>query len=475
MSNFAAMKTPCFNLLSVITAVFILCACGSIVPQQPQITETTPLQIPERTGAVKLPIEIDLSPYLQIVEKELPKTFRGSEDNCDGVSFSYYFKRQPIQFSGTKNVMAYAVEGEYNIRANYCAKCGEAFGSGPFCLTPRIYVSCGVGEPLRRIQIGFESKIALEPNYLLKSKTSLVNTTALDPCQLSFLQYDASKIIEKEISTVLKDMEDEIDAQIRLVDLKSPINEVWMALQNTIAIDGMGHLNFRPQEIDVEPIQFDKQKGLVNVNLVLSPVLSTDSIHLPLKPLPFLSKIKSKKEFDLPLLTLASYDSINAILDQNVRAMVIPYKQKKIIIQSAKVLGPVGKQLLFEVYFSGSKTGRLYVLGTPTYDPKNRTISFPDMEFDIRSRDAVLKSAKWLFDKKLTNLLREKAIYDLTEQLEKGRQEVEKQLNTPLAYGKNQFAIMKGELNDINISTIEVGPNEIRLVADLRGKLSIKL
>jgi hypothetical protein len=455
--------------------IMVINACGSIVPQQPQITETTPLEIPERTGAVRLPIEIDLAPYLNVVEKSLPKTFQGSEDNCDGVSFKYYFKREPIAFSGNHSTMAYNVNGEYNIRANYCAKCGEAFGSGPFCLTPRVYVSCGVGEPLRKIEIGFESKISIEPNYLLRSETSLTKTKVIDPCELSFIRYDASKIIEKEITAVLEDMEDEIDAQIRSVDLKTPIQDVWAALQTSIPIDGMGYLNFRPQEIDVEPIKFKDQTGFVTVNLLLSPIFSTDSISAPKKNLPFLSNIKTKKEFEIPLLTLASYSSINTILHENVRLMVIPYKRKKIIIESAKVLGPVGNRLLFEVQFSGSKKGRLYVLGTPTYDPRTRVISFPDMEFDIRSKDALLKSAKWLFDKKITNILREKAVYDLTDQIETTRLEIEKQLNTPLEFAKGQFVYLSGEMKDINISAIEVGANEIRLIADLKGKLSIKL
>ncbi len=474
MFTFESMK----NLIYLAAAslfTLMLNSCGNIVPQQPQITENTLSKIPERTGSVKLPIQIELKPYLDLVNKDLPKTFNGKKEECEGTSYTYYFKRDPIEFYGKKDIMSYSVDGQYNIRVNYCAKCAEAFGNDPFCLTPRVYVSCGVGEPLRRIKIAFESQISLAPSYQLISKTSLTQTKVIDPCELSFLHYDASKIIEEEISAVLKDMEDDIDEQIGLVDLKTPIKEVWDALQTSMPVEGMGYLNFRPQEIDVEPIQFDGTKGLVTVNLTLSPVFSTDSVALKKKNLPFLTKIKSKKDFNLPLLTIASYDSINSILKQNFTGTVIPYKKKKITINSAKVLGPVDKKLLFEIVFSGSKKGRVYVLGTPTYDPKMRIISFPDMEFDIRSRDAVLKSAKWLFDKKLTNLLRDKAVYNLSEQIEVARKEIEKQLNTPLEYDKNQFVHMKGTMKDINISTIEVGHDAIRIVAELNGNLSIKL
>ena len=155
--------------------------------------------------------------------------------------------------------------------------------------------------------------------------------------------------------------------------------------------------------------------------------------------------------------------------------LVIPYKKKKIIITSAKALGPVGSKLLFEVIFTGSKKGKLYLIGTPTYDPNTHVISFPDLEFDIRSRDAILKSAKWLFDKKLTTLLREKALYDLTEQLELARKEIETQLNTPMEISKGQFAYFNGKLTHFNISTINIGTLGIQLIVDLSGNLSIKL
>jgi Domain of unknown function (DUF4403) len=180
MVNFNSMKNQTyFFIISCLT--LLLGACGSIVPQQPQITETTPLKIPETLGAVKLPIEIDLTPYLNIVDKEIPKTFKGKDEPCDGVAYSYFFKREPISFAGKKDIMAYEVDGAYNIRANYCAKCGEAFGSGPFCLTPRIYVSCGADEPLRRIKIGFESKIRLNNDYRLISQTTLTEMKSLPP------------------------------------------------------------------------------------------------------------------------------------------------------------------------------------------------------------------------------------------------------------------------------------------------------
>ena len=77
--------------------------------------------------------------------------------------------------------------------------------------------------------------------------------------------------------------------------------------------------------------------------------------------------------------------------------------------------------------------------------------------------------------KKLTEALRSKAQYDLSEQMELARVEIEKQLNTPLEISKGEYAYFKGNLMDFNISAIQLGPREIQIILDLYGNLSIKL
>ena len=49
----------------------------------------------------------------------------------------------------------------------------QRFSSEPYCLTSRIYASCGVGEPMRKIHVGYETEIGVAKNYKLKSKTKL--------------------------------------------------------------------------------------------------------------------------------------------------------------------------------------------------------------------------------------------------------------------------------------------------------------
>ena len=65
----------------------------------------------QKESTIYLPIKINLQPYFNETEKSLPKTFNGKEDNCSGVSYSYKFTRNPIEFEGKGDYMYYEVDG----------------------------------------------------------------------------------------------------------------------------------------------------------------------------------------------------------------------------------------------------------------------------------------------------------------------------------------------------------------------------
>jgi hypothetical protein len=467
------MKAIFFNSLFIL--VLILTSCGSIIPVAPVIRASSPTIPPSVSGVVKIPLELDLTPYFREADKALDQQFSGKEEQCKGVSFQYKFKRDPLVFSGKEATLTSTIQGAYSIKANYCAQCTEIFGSDPFCITPRIYVSCGDDEPMRRISILFDSQLKLMTNYQLISQTKLKKVNIIDPCQFTFLNYDASKLIENEMTNFLRKSEKEIDHEISKLDLKTPLSEVWKAIQSPISIEPYGFLYFRPDAVGLADLEFKDNKVLANLEMSVSPLFSTNPLSLNQPNLPPLRNLGSKDEFNLPVLTLASYDSLNSALSANLVGIIIPFKKKGIVIQSAEIIGPVDSKILMKATFLGSKKGTLYLLGTPVYDTATQMITFPDLEFDIQTKDALLKSAKWLFDKKVTDLLREKAKYAIGKELDENRKNIEKSLNQKIDLGAGKKANLKGKLNKLELLDIQVGSAGLELNFSIKGKLSLSL
>jgi hypothetical protein len=121
------------------------------------------------------------------------------------------------------------------------------------------------------------------------------------------------------------------------------------------------------------------------------------------------------------------------------------------------------------VNFSGKRSGILYLVGTPIFDKEKQIISFPDLTYDIDTKNKLLKSAAWLFDDLITDKIREAAIYDLKNDLKNNKTLVEKELNRDL----DKNIRMNTKITSIVIDGIYPRNNELLIQSSLIGELKI--
>jgi hypothetical protein len=455
-----------------IFAILTLMSCGSIKPDAPDIAVQEIYDIPERKPSyIKIPIKINLKPYFNETEKSIDRTFRGEEAQCSGVSMKYLFNRDPIKFKGVGKKLQFDVDGEYSLWLNYCAGCTSVFSNQPNCLTPRIYASCGVGEPMRKIHVGYETRIRVAYNYQLKSYTKLREIKALSPCKVSMFNYDATSELEKEVKVVLIDMEKDIDKEISSIDLKPLMSETWDLLAEPSELEGYGFLELNPQAIAMDNIVYKGDTAYFNAILKANPTILSQKSGDKVKKLPNLTKYNEREGFDMTTDIFSRYDSLSVILTRNIAGTELDVKGKQIIFDSIQLFGASNKQLHIKINFSGSKTGEFYLTGTPFFAADSQYISFPDLQFDVKSKSALLKSAKWFFDKKVTELLRKETEIDLSPYMETLREEINNNLAMELDEGVN----MTGKVNEISVELIQPRADDLHIQIHALGKLAIKL
>jgi hypothetical protein len=459
------------RLLFVICTGLILASCKSLqAPVPEELIQDLP-PVDQKKSTLSMPVEIDLSPYFKDIEKSIPKSFSGKEEQCTGVSYSYKFNRQPIHFEGKGRGLYYEIDGKYSLKLNYCPECTFLINSDGNCIVPRIYASCGVGEPMRRATVGYITDVEVSKDLNLKSKTSIAKFETPDACEITVFKYDATDQLRKEVTAVLKDLEKEIDKSISEVDIKSEIKEVWDLMSNPMDMEGYGYLNFHPDKIALGEIVFKDKKALINVHMSFYPEITTIAEPLKIKPLPSLSDIKQQDGFDIQMQFNSGYDSLNAILNKQLSGYKIELGKNTILFDSVSVQGAQGKKLNLKVKFSGDKKGTLYLVGSPVFDQMSQIISFPDLEFDLESKNLLLKSAKWMFSYKITDVIREKAVVDLKPHLEEARKALSKELNTEITKG----VFLKGKTDKIEVAGIYPGENALIIRIDLTGSLMVKM
>src|SRR5690606_27416456 len=165
---------------------------------------------------------------------------------CEGVSYDYTVYRSPIHFSGAGSEIAYHVNAQYALRLNYCPACTDLFDSGGTCIIPRLYASCGINEAMRTMDIGYTSQISLTENWHFKSVTRLQKVHPLDPCRVTFVQYDATEHLVQEVRKELKALEKRIDQSISSTDLRRYVEPAWKELSSAFPLNGYGNLYLFP-------------------------------------------------------------------------------------------------------------------------------------------------------------------------------------------------------------------------------------
>ena len=90
---------------------------------------------------------------------------------------------------------------------------------------------------------------------------------------------------------------------------------------------------------------------------------------------------------------------------------------------------------------------------------KDKVLSFPDLDFDIKSKNVLLKSAKWLLNKKVKEKMIAAAVFNLNEELDL----VKNQINTALNKEYMSKITLSGTIDKIDIKQISLMENELLL------------
>lgn len=449
-----------------------LFSCGSIQPEAPEVSILEKYEIPKQpVSVVKVPIKINLAPYFKETNKNVPQEFRGADHPCSGVGYEYYFIRKPIDFKGIGSNVQFEVEGSYNVKIDYCPECTSLINEKGNCIIPRVYFSCGVNEPLRKMYVAYNTEIGVSNSYKLTANTTLKKVKSQSPCEVTVFNYNATERLEKEVTTALKSVEKDIDKAISSVDLRPTISQTWQALTAPLDLQGYGYLFLNPKEVAINNLRYWGDTAYFDAYLTAFPYVKLDTVGFRPTKLPNLTEFVADDGFDISMDVIATYDSLSNILTRELSGMKTEVKGKEVIFETVSIHGAANNQLHFKVGFSGKKSGELYLTGTPHFNLEKQTISFPDMEFDIKTRSALLKSAKWLFDKRITELLRSSANFALNDYMEKFKATVDSNLNGEIRDGVQ----MKGHIDAIRVDLIHPQAESLFIRLNTTGHLRIRL
>jgi hypothetical protein len=425
---------------------------------------------------ISIPVQVDLRPFFRVAEKYVDTVFTSPnypddwvQDGCD-TRYKYVFRRSPLKITGLVNTLTLGFTGYYKITGS-TRICVNGTAVSPWTPPCR----CGFNEGERRVNVSFLSSFGIDPDFKVRLYTKRNEPQPIDKCEVCFWGQDITRQVMKGLKAELDGAKADMDKNYGSTDLRSRFQQAWDQLNKVYNLYGLGWLQINPQQLRVN--NFFIRNDSLNIDLGLSarPIVSFERPVEKNSWVPALGDYKRQKGFSIFLDAMLNYDSLSSILNQNMVGKKFDFKKgfikKKFIIDSCRVAGGGPDKMIIRINFSGTNKGVFYLVGKPVYDEEKSLIEITDVDFDIKSKNFLLGSADWLFDKKITKEITKQAKFDLHPYIDTAKSSLNQQLNRELAKGIRSH----GNITNIKLIAIYPLPDHLVIRSNCEGELAVKV
>jgi hypothetical protein len=455
-----------FSWLLILVA-FAACTSTKKVAPVSEVIPVLPTLLPTTMG---IPIQVYAKPLLQQAEKMAPSTFTSQhwpayvQEGCD-FRYKYKFVRSGFQFQVIDNRILITMNGAYQIAGS---KSVCAFDKQ---IAPWVNGSCGFSpESMRKVQIVIATQLYLSPQYAIRAVTKVEKIQAIDKCLVTALNMDLTGTIVDSIRAAVHLFGKELDASVAALDLRALTGALSDQLTKEQALKGYGFLQIRPAGIALAPLQLRGDSLYTTLGFQAYPEVYSKSMPNPVPPaLPALTTQNSASGFVLRTNVHYDYQTLDSILNQSLGNRSFFIEGKQILVQHIDMSGLSNQRVQLKVEFDGFKQGTITLSGKPILDLNTQTLRVPDLDYDLATRDWLLRIGNALFAKQLLASLRNYATVPVQDLFQRNRNTLDALFNQEIRKG----IWTKGQTNTFRLTGLVVEENQMRCQIELSGNLSV--
>lgn len=448
-----------FMLMVLLTA-----SCKRINPEPPDY-KLVQKQVERKTSFVSIPVELPV----KLIEDYLNQNFKGeiyadesyTQPTADDLKLKVWI-RERIQLiakdAGIHYTIPLKIWGQGRWRA--CEFCPELEKQTAF-----------------DVDVFLKTSIEVLKNYKIQSNTQSDGFVWKSTPKISFGPFNISiaPIVERAISEQLGEISKEIDRNInRQADLRSHVNDLWLVAQQPYQIDEESNswLSINPMAIYLSPIESRNQAIFINLGLecIIDARYGSKPLPKSTNPLPELKFTQRKSDaFTVNITSSLTFYDAGILAGMSVKGMEMAYKQRKIVVRDLEIFGK-GELAYVRVAFDGSAKGNIYLYGKPRYDSEKNIFYFENLDYDIKTRNLLLKSADWLANDLIRKKLGESLRFSFEEEVKTMRTGIADMLKE---YRYEDLFVLRGKLKSFKVEDIIVAEDrfDILLYADGNAKL----
>lgn len=457
---------PKFLFFSLFTLLFFSCKT-QFSANKPKEEYIAP-KVEKKLSSIGLTIDLDIP----ALEKGLNNSLKGliyedtnlSDDNM----LIKVWKQQDFHFTIVGNKIYCTIPLKIWVKAGYKK---EVFG-----VNLEQYA-----EANGAINVNLSSEFNLEKEWKITTATSITDFNWTEKPSINIVGYNLP--INYVADIALKAFKSKISSSIdkaitEKADIKKTMTETWSKIQEPIRVnkDYSVWINIEPKEILSTPIVGNGNKLLFNLGMntfIETTVGQTPKPNVAKIPLANYKMVnKLVPNFIISTNVSVSHQKITEIASKELVGKEFAQGKKKIRIDSIAIYGGENGMLVVKTKVSGSANGSIFCVGRMVFDNETKVLSITNFDFDLTTRNTLLKSANWLLHKDLINMIQPKLSVSLKNQ-------ITQMLTASNALLKNyqiqKGVSLKGNLISVLFDKITITKEALVVTGNINGNVRIEV
>lgn len=454
------------NYPAILTIILLSClSCHSVKPTtpvyQPQARTFTPT-----ASSIAIPVEIKL----ELLRDQINRKFSGllyndesyTQPTKDDLKLKVYINRK-ITINATGNQLRFTIPLSIHAAARWsaCTICPELEGKTSFELDAFMTSSVAIGNNY---------------DFALSSKAGDFVWTTAPFVQIGPLKIPIARLLEDILRKQLQKVATEIDQSVnKSIDLRAMMQTLWNTTSEPFLLDDSTQtwLTIKPQNVLLSPIQGNNERIRMNIGVRALIETVTGSKPPAVKPgqLPQIATgIPNDERFHIHIYSGIGFDKTTEIASR-MNGYEFSEGKRKVRIENINIYG-VGEKAYIKLLLAGAVRGEVYLSGIPRYNSLSDELYFDALDFDINTRNVLMKSASWLLKGAIQNKLKQTLRFSFSSEINQLRKTIRESLNT-ISY--KDLLTINGTLENFVISDILIKEDKFVLIFEATGQAKINI
>ncbi len=329
-----------------------------------------------------------------------------------------------------------------------------------------------------KLEMNFTTNYDIQNDWNVATKTEITSHRWIEKpvLKLGFTDLRVAFLADQVLARYKEPIAEMIDEQIREnLILKEYVAFAWEELQGLIPVseDPELWLDIEPSALCMSPLQVidGKIKCTIGITSSAAIVMDKEQGNTRTKKLPPL-EIKDMVRSDDFLINLGvtmPFKKAETIARKYVVGQTYSQGRKEIIINDLELYGQ-GERLVIKAGIGGDYKGDFYLLGTPFFNNEKNQIEIINVDFELQTKNFLLKTMQWLFHKGITRRIQEQLVFPLDEDI----QNLKNIAKTELSHLEiDEMLLLKASLYHLEVFDSRITEDAIHVVVHSKGKINL--